>query len=244
MKQHLWFGMLLGIVAFIGSGCAAPEIIPTGPSMASKSGLKPGLTAAQFESRAAIPQGLNLAYRWTSEDEVLEFDFTHFQREDGSTLLDGGLLVDLPEGATREQLETVAAAIDANPRIKGSAANLIKGDKLRMPVKGITDARLQLKELRSIESYRYFPHDCSFTLGECRYRRVEENRRQERILSLLREEGGIWHQLKYAFDPRGGNRTILIEESYATYDKFGLLVALNGWEIAEDGPIIYRARRQ
>lgn len=230
------------VIGFL-AGC---DTAPSGTFQAGKlssKGIAPGITAQEFETRTAIPNGLVLSYQWVSEEQTLNFEFQHNVTASGLKL-SGRLLLDDAIEVDPEALEQIAAAIDASNEIEGSAADLIKGDKIGLPLSGRTDARLQLKRLKLFNEITYRPHDCSFTLGQCEYTRKEEGELPERITSVLSESGGIWRQVKIGDDPRGGGEKVVIEESYASFDEYGLLISVNGWELDEDGETVYTVRRR
>lgn len=235
---------IAGVMAFgVLAGC---ETAPSGSFPAGKldaKGIKPGITAAEFETRRAIPDGLVIGYQWVSDAQTLNFEFRHDVTPSGLNL-SGRLLLDEAIEVDPEALEQIAAAIDASNEIEGSAAELIKDDKIGLPLNGRTDERLQLKRLKLFNEITYRPHDCSFTLGQCEFTRTEEGERPEDIVSVLSESGGIWQQLKIGDDPRGGGEKIVIEESLASFDEYGLLISVNGWEIDEDGETFYTVRRR
>lgn len=234
----------LGLIAAISLvGCSAPVLEEVERVSPSTKGLRAGITAAEFETRPQVPAGLTLSYVWASGEETFAFDFSHYPRPDGGLDLTGRFLlegIDVDPEALRE----IAAAIDAKGDLKGSAAELIKQDQIGLPVTGRADARFQLLDIKIFQPIRYEPHDCSFTLGSCEYKRFEQGQRAEMITSVITEENGIWRQVETGRDPRGGRERLVIEETLATYDKYGLLVALNGWELTEEGPAQFTIRRR
>lgn len=219
------------------AGCADPEISLGLDRSELTRDLRPDLTAAEFNNRKPIPDGLRRTYLREGILGEVEFAVKHQNQPDGSLAVLGEIRI-TPPGV---ELAEIARQLDASEKLEGSAAALVKNGRIVLPMRADVNPNLQLKELSGIGITRYEPHDCSFVIGECIYQLVESGAPRRRVTVRLDEQDGIWHMIEIGPVP-GTTARAIIREFYATYDQFGLITRANGVELTGQGYSSYTIR--
>lgn len=221
---------LVLLVAACDEG-AAPGAAEKASMSASADGLKPGITAEEFANRKSFPNGFRAVYDMKTEGDpsALVFDLRHFNTDSGRARIDGTLSLSFPGTIDAATLKRVAAEMNAS--------QLIRGDKIQIPMRFQLDEQLQGISSTGFGDYKYLPNDCSTTLGVCKYTRITPDGSSEKVTSTLTESNGIWKRVE-----RGPGRDLT--ETYLTVDQYGLLIDSNTVERSSNGVSVRAIRRR
>ncbi|GHA57706.1 hypothetical protein GCM10008927_24360 [Amylibacter ulvae] len=227
--SRMFVGLGLGLVFL--AGCTVPE--PRKLQLTS-SGLKPGITAAQFDTRQSVPNKYHVTYDYKSSvpEESGLYEFTYSPREGGHRIA-GFVLVAPPDDIDPQDLQNMA--------VQMQATEFLKDGKIKLPFNVELDERFQGLNVSGITKVRYEPHDCSSTLGECKFTRIKGNKRERRV-SVLSETGGIWHRIETVVRPMAGEDELEVE-TYFTLDKYGIVQDSKIWRRTKSGEELNTAMR-
>lgn len=186
-------------------------------------GVRPGVGAAHDLAAAQPPMGIPLRYQARNlvRDRLNTMEVVFAPAEGGYTRTE---TIRIPESSA-----PAAALIAAMVRQReGRAAEVDGSDVLLRAIDRTDTLGRTLASDRGGLVFRWKPHDCRATPGDCRTTRTGPGSRPEHLIVTSTETGGVWREQVRrdpSRDPQG--RTTLLAESYFSLDQGGVLIDMN-----------------